>query len=87
MTKEPREVITERGGQRIRYKTTTAADLGEPSPILETSAAAPNLNEREPWSEGDVLDLKSSLAHDDTVEEIADFLCRSIGDVRARWPR
>jgi hypothetical protein len=44
----------------------------------------PNLNERKPWSETDLADLKNSLAHGRPVEDIADFLCRSEDEVREK---
>jgi hypothetical protein len=31
----------------------------------------------EPWSEMDLWDLKNSLAHGESIEEVAEFLCRS----------
>ena len=31
----------------------------------------------EPWSEMDLWDLKNSLAYGDSIEEVAEFLCRS----------
>ena len=36
-----------------------------------------DVNDGEPWSEMDLWDLKNSLAHGRTIEEVADFLCRS----------
>jgi hypothetical protein len=31
----------------------------------------------EPWSEMDLWDLRNSLAYGDSIEEVAEFLCRS----------
>jgi hypothetical protein len=44
----------------------------------------PNLNEGKRWSEMDLFDLKNSLASNTSVEEIADFLCRSEKEVREK---
>jgi hypothetical protein len=44
----------------------------------------PNLNEGQPWSEMDLVDLKNSLAFGRSVEDIADFLCRSEQEVREK---
>jgi hypothetical protein len=44
----------------------------------------PNLNEGKPWSEMDLVDLKNSLAYSRSVEDIADFLCRSVKEVREK---
>jgi len=42
----------------------------------------PNLNEGKPWSEMDLVDLRSSLALGSSVAYIAEFLCRSEDEVR-----
>src|SRR4051794_2591146 len=34
-------------------------------------------NDGEPWSEMDLWNLKNSLAYGDTIEEVAEFLCRA----------
>jgi hypothetical protein len=44
----------------------------------------PNLNEGKPWSEMDLVDLRNALAHGRSVEDIADFLCRSEQEVREK---
>jgi hypothetical protein len=44
----------------------------------------PNLNEGKPWSEMDLADLRNSLAHGRSIEDIADFLCRSVEEVRVK---
>jgi hypothetical protein len=36
-----------------------------------------DLNDGKPWSEMDLLDLRNSLAYGRSIEEVADFLCRS----------
>jgi len=43
-----------------------------------------DLHDGDPWSEADVSDLRNSLEHGDSIEEVAQFLCRSgtIDDVR-----
>jgi hypothetical protein len=43
-----------------------------------------NLNSGEPWSDGDVFDLKNSLAHGDSLAQVADFLCRDVPEVRSK---
>jgi len=37
----------------------------------------PDINDGKPWSEMDVADLKSSVAHRSSLEETATLLCRS----------
>jgi hypothetical protein len=37
----------------------------------------PNLNTGKPWSDVDVRDLRASLAHGASIDEAADFLCRT----------
>jgi hypothetical protein len=41
-----------------------------------------NINSGKPWSEMDLWDLTNSLAYGSTVEEVADFLCRDVEEVR-----
>ena len=42
----------------------------------------PNLNTGKPWSEIDMLDFGNAVATGQSVEEIADFLCRTRQEVR-----
>jgi hypothetical protein len=35
------------------------------------------VNDGKPWSEMDLFDLRNSLAHVESIEEVAGFLCRS----------
>jgi hypothetical protein len=44
----------------------------------------PNLNTGTPWSSWDDQDVRWGLDHDRSVEEIADFLCRTPSEVRRR---
>jgi hypothetical protein len=44
----------------------------------------PNLNEGKDWSEMDLVDLRNSLAYGRSLEDIADFLCRSEDEVREK---
>jgi hypothetical protein len=44
-----------------------------------------NINSGQPWSEGDLWDLRDSLAHGCTAEEVADFLCRDLMKLSKRW--
>jgi hypothetical protein len=41
-----------------------------------------DLNSGRPWSEMDLFDLKNSLAHGDSLAEVASFLCRDEDEVR-----
>jgi hypothetical protein len=43
-----------------------------------------NLNSGQPWSEGDLWDLRNSLAHGSSADEVADFLCRDPDEVRQK---
>jgi hypothetical protein len=36
-----------------------------------------DLNDGKPWSEMDLFDLRNSLAHGESIEEAAGFLCRA----------
>jgi hypothetical protein len=43
-----------------------------------------NLNTGTPWSEWALADLRYCMEHGQSIEEIADFLCRDIEEVRAK---
>lgn len=42
------------------------------------------MNVGKPWSEMDLVDLRNSLEHGDSVEQIAEFLCRETREVEAK---
>lgn len=42
------------------------------------------MNVGKPWSEMDLADLRNSLEHGDSVEQIAEFLCRDRHEVEAK---
>src|SRR5947209_17048522 len=44
----------------------------------------PNLNTGTPWTPWDDEDIRWSLDHNHSIEEIADFLCRTPSEVRER---
>src|SRR5215472_7585107 len=44
----------------------------------------PNLNTGAPWSIGEDEDIRWALDHNDPVEDIANFLCRTPSEVRQR---
>jgi hypothetical protein len=44
----------------------------------------PNLNTGTPWSEMDLFDLRNSLEQGDAPEKVADFLCRTVSEVRQK---
>lgn len=43
-----------------------------------------NINAGNPWSDVDMADLENCVARGDSVEEIADFLCRDVKEVKAK---
>ena len=43
-----------------------------------------NLNDHLSWSEWDIVELKWEIAHGNSIEKIATFLCRSSEPVRAK---
>lgn len=45
---------------------------------------APNLNTGTPWSSWDDADIRWGLEHDRSLEETADFLCRTPSEIRQR---
>ena len=45
--------------------------------LTENTEKKIDLNDGDPWSEADVSDLRNSLEHGDSIEEVAQFLCRS----------
>jgi hypothetical protein len=47
-----------------------------------TEGLAVNLNSGTPWSKPSLIDLLNSMRLGESVEEIADFLCRDIQEVR-----
>jgi hypothetical protein len=44
----------------------------------------PNLKTGTPWSSWDDQDIRSALDHNRSIEETADFLCRTPSEVRQR---
>jgi hypothetical protein len=42
-----------------------------------------NLNSGKEWSPMDLADLQNSLAQRHSLEEVAQFLCRDVGEVQA----
>ena len=44
----------------------------------------PNINTGAPWSSWDDQDIRWGLDHDSSIEEIANFLCRTPSEVRQR---
>ena len=44
----------------------------------------PNLNTGAPWHAGEDEDIRGMLDHNEPIEEIADFLCRTPSEVRER---
>src|SRR5689334_3884124 len=54
-------------------------DMGDRGPLEE-----PNLNTGTPWSTWDDEDIRWGLDHNRSVEETADFLCRTPSEVRQR---
>ena len=48
------------------------------------SSEQPNLNTGAPWSSWDDQDIRLGLDHDSSIEEIANFLCRTPSEVRQR---
>jgi hypothetical protein len=54
---------------------------------MKTSAAHAmevNVNADKEWSEMDLADLVNGLANGNAVEDIAEFLCRDVNEVRAK---
>jgi len=44
----------------------------------------PNLETGSPWSSWDDQDIRWGLDHNTSIEEIADFLCRTRSEIRQR---
>lgn len=44
----------------------------------------PNLNTGQPWSAMDLADLENCLERGDSVEEIAELMCRKPSEVREK---
>jgi len=44
----------------------------------------PNLNTGTPWQAGEDQDIRGMLDHDESIEEIASFLCRTPSEIRER---
>lgn len=42
------------------------------------------MNVGKPWSEMDLADLMNGLEHGDSVEQIAEFLCREKHEIEAK---
>ncbi|HEX3412384.1 MAG TPA: hypothetical protein VHT00_11740 [Stellaceae bacterium] len=53
--------------------------MDDPDPSEE-----PNLNTGTPWSAWDDQDIRWGLDHNSSMEEIANFLCRTPSEVRRR---
>jgi len=45
---------------------------------------APNLNTGKPWSGWDDEDIRWGLDHHQSIEETADFLCRTASEIHER---
>ena len=60
----------------------TAANFCDSEKFM--SLAEMNLNTGKSWSEMDLADLKNCIARREPIEEIADFLCRDIEEVRIK---
>ena len=43
-----------------------------------------NVNANKDWSEMDLADLVNCVTNGNTVEDIAEFLCRDVDEVRAK---
>jgi hypothetical protein len=43
-----------------------------------------NINTGKPWSEMDLIDLANCLTFGTPIEEIANFLCREVDEVREK---
>jgi hypothetical protein len=43
-----------------------------------------NVNSRKPWSPVDLYDLRQGLGRGTPLDEVADFLCRDVSEVRAK---
>ena len=43
-----------------------------------------NVNSGKPWSEMDLRDLRNAMRFADSIEKIADFLCRDVEEVREK---
>ena len=43
-----------------------------------------NLNTGTPWSEVALYDLRCWLEHGDTIEQVAELLCRDVNEVREK---
>jgi hypothetical protein len=43
-----------------------------------------NLNSGKPWSQTALYDLRYWLEHGDSVEQVADLLCRDVNEVREK---
>ena len=41
----------------------------------------PTLNTEKPWSETDLFDLQNGLERGNSIEQVANFLCRSTREV------
>lgn len=51
---------------------------------MDRHSEEPNLNSGKPWYPGDDIDIRWALDHGQSIEEIADFLCRTTFEVRQR---
>jgi hypothetical protein len=47
-------------------------------------AGLPTINHGKPWSVMDMDDLEELLRQDEPIDEIAEFLCRELGEVEAK---
>src|SRR3954449_9848926 len=51
---------------------------------MDDHSDKPNLNTGIPWSSWDDQDIRWGLDHDRSIEETADFLCRTPSEIRQR---
>jgi hypothetical protein len=70
--------------RRLDHNARTPVNaIGEPKQRHETDLMS-DVNSGKEWSPMDLADLQNSLAEGYSIEEVAQFLCRDVGEVQAK---
>jgi hypothetical protein len=66
-----------------RFEDDRGGSIDELDGVEDTEVPA-NLNDNLPWSTWDIEDIEWGIEHGESIKGIADFLCRTESEVRAK---
>jgi hypothetical protein len=71
------DILCEKALKGLRSRRTSKQFQSSTRAEAAMSREIQDVNDGKPWSEMDLFDLRNSLAYGRSIEEVADFLCRS----------